>query len=242
MEKNVVCMPTKIDPLFRVLAEIGFVDIFLPFIIVLTVAYALLERTRVLGVEKGHARHNLNAAVSVVIALFVVGSSHVLGITTSIIQYAGLFAVIILAVVLLLGLFGVQNLPENKWWNAVFFVVIMLVSGSVFYSMGWFGRGSDAFIVLFFVFFLLLFIIKVWLKDTPHAHSGQLPAGSVPGGQTHRHSVPTRRQTHAQRAAAPPQQPVIAPPVSEQQEAEGEGEGRPEGSNFVLGEGTRRPI
>ncbi|MBI4140363.1 hypothetical protein HY485_00855 [Candidatus Woesearchaeota archaeon] len=218
-------MPTKIDPLFRVLAEIGFVDIFLPFIIVLTVSYALLERTRVLGVEKGHARHNLNAAVAVVIALFVVGSSHVLGITTSIIQYAGLFAVIILAVVLLLGLFGVQHLPENKWWNAVFFVVIMLVGGSVFYSMGWFGRGSDAFIVLFFVFFLLLFIIKVWLKDTPHSHAVHQHQGAVSNGQTTRNNGPNNKKKPVEMAALQ-QQPASPQIASEQQEAEGAEEGR----------------
>ncbi|MBI4141719.1 hypothetical protein HY484_02225 [Candidatus Woesearchaeota archaeon] len=196
-------MPTKVDPLFAFLVKVGFVDIFLPFIIVLTIVYALLERTRVLGVEKNHPRHNLNAAVSIIVALFVVGSSHVLGITTSIIQYAGLFAVIILSVVLLLGLLGVQHLPENKWWNAVFFIVIMLVGGSVFYSMGWFGRGSDVFIILFFVFFLLLFIIKVWLKDVPH--TAHLPAGAVANGKTTRNNGLVSKKKEAD-LAAPEQQ------------------------------------
>lgn len=196
-------MPTKIDPLFRFLELIGFVDIFLPFVIVLTVVYAVLERTRVLGVEQGHARHKLNAVVAITLGLFVVGSSKILGITTSIVQYAGLFAVIILAVVLLLGLFGVQHLPENKWWNAVFFVIIMLVSLSVFYSMGWFGRGSDVFIILFFVFFLLLFVIKVWLKDAHPAHAAsQVQAGAPPTGQPpNRNAVQQSPGEHAARAA-----------------------------------------
>lgn len=235
-------MPTKIDPLFRFLDMIGFVDIFLPFVIVLTIVYAILERTRVLGVEKGHARHQLNAAVAVILALFVVGSSKVLGITTSIVQYAGLFAVIILAVALLLGLFGVQHLPENKWWNAVFFVIIMLVSLSVFYSMGWFGRGSDVFIILFLVFFLLLFVIKVWLKDSHPAHTAaQLPAGqpTVHRGQPpNRNAGPTRQSEHAARAAAPvAQQGRPTRPTSR-----GEDFDVPFGEEPVFGEGEEEQV
>ena len=194
-------MATKIDPLFRFLDAIGFVAVFLPFVIVFTLTYAFLEKTQVLGVEKGHARHKLNAMVAVIVGLLVVGSSNVLGVTTAIVQYIGLFAVIVLAVALLLGLFGVQHLPDNKWWNAIFFVVFMLLAVGVFHAMGWFGRGSDVFVAVFVIFFLLLFIIKIWLKKEPVVQNQVLQPATH-----HNHAPPTgavgaRPGEHARRAA-----------------------------------------
>jgi len=204
-------MPTKIDPLFRVLDAIGFVTVFLPWIIVFTLTYAFLEKTKVLGVEKGHARHKLNAVVAATLGLLVVGSSNVLGITTWLIQSMGLLAVVVLAGALLLGLFGVQHLPDTVWWNAVFFVVFMLVAMSVFYAMGWFGRGNGV-VVVFVLFFVVLFIIKFWLKQTPQAPQDQLQHPATQGHPpSPRGAVGARPNQQARRAgpASSQRRPVV---------------------------------
>ena len=59
--------------------EIGVYDVVLPFLLVFTIVYAILEKTRVLGTEtfegKKYSRKNLNAIVAFVIAFLVVAST-----------------------------------------------------------------------------------------------------------------------------------------------------------------------
>lgn len=155
-------MPATIDPVIRFLGFIGVVDVVLPFILVFTMIYAFLEKSKILGDEK----HRFNAIVSVMIALFVVGSANILGLTTQIVQYLGLFTIIVLAFVLVFGLLGVEHLPQNKVWNSVFFIVFMFISVSVFRSLGWFGQDNDWFWWIFVLFFVVLFVLKIWLEQT----------------------------------------------------------------------------
>ena len=56
--------------------ELGVYDIVLPFILVFTIMFAILERTAVFGFEgEKHTKKNINAMVSFVIAFMVVASS-----------------------------------------------------------------------------------------------------------------------------------------------------------------------
>src|SRR3989344_5673734 len=129
-------MPATIDPVIRFLGFIGVVDVVLPFILVFTMIYAFLEK------------------------------SNILGLTTQIVQYLGLFTIIVLAFVLVFGLLGVEHLPQNKVWNSVFFIVFMFISVSVFRSLGWFGQDNDWFWWIFVLFFVVLFVLKIWLEQT----------------------------------------------------------------------------
>lgn len=155
-------MPTTIDPILRFLDFIGLVDVVLPFVLVFTMIYAFLEKSKILGDEK----HRFNAMISVMIALFVVGSANILGLTTLIVQYLGLFAIVILAFALVFGLLGVENLAQNKVWNSVFFIIFMFIAVSVFKSLGWFGQDNDWFWWVFVLFFVILFVLKIWLGKT----------------------------------------------------------------------------
>ena len=60
------------------LDKIGIYDVVLPFILVFTIVFVILEKTRVLGTEtiegKPYTKKNINAMVAFVIAFFVVGS------------------------------------------------------------------------------------------------------------------------------------------------------------------------
>jgi len=55
-----------------VMEQIGFTEIVLPFIIVFTVVFAVLQKSRVLGADaKGNPKTNYNAMVAFVIGFFV---------------------------------------------------------------------------------------------------------------------------------------------------------------------------
>lgn len=54
-----------------VLEQIGFTEVVLPFVIVFTVVFAVLQRSKVLGVDsKGNPKANYNAMVAFVIGFF----------------------------------------------------------------------------------------------------------------------------------------------------------------------------
>ena len=76
-------MATVIDPVFRFLDVLGFVDVVLPFVLLFTILYAVFEKTKVLGVEKGHPYHRLNVLVAGILSLFVVGSASLLNVSAT---------------------------------------------------------------------------------------------------------------------------------------------------------------
>ncbi len=202
-------MPTSIDPLIRFLDSLGVVDVFLPFVLVFTIIYAFLEKTKVFGEEAGHSKHKINAIIAVIIGLFVVGSANILNLTNTIVQYIGLLSIIVISFALLLGLFGVEHLPQNKVWNSIFFVVFMVVSIYVFGELGWFGRGNDFFIVIFVLFFLILFFIKIWLSQESAAPKAQVKEGSAGGHSTSaRGAGPVSKKAQAQKASPAHKRPT----------------------------------
>lgn len=211
-------MPTSIDPLIRFLADIGIVDVFLPFVLVFTMVYAFLEKTKVFGEQEGHSKHKINAIIAVVIGLFVVGSANILNLTNTIVQYIGLLSIIVISFALLLGLFGVEHLPQSKVWNSIFFVIFMVISIYVFGELGWFGRGNDFFIVIFVLFFLILFFIKIWLAQDSAAPDTKINEGSAGGHSTSKRGAgPVSKKAQAQKAASHkrPQEPEGVPTEEE---------------------------
>src|SRR3989338_9518794 len=66
------------------LGRAGVYDVILPFILVFTIVFAILEKTKVFGMEniegKEYTRKNLNAMTAFVIALLVIGSAQIVDI------------------------------------------------------------------------------------------------------------------------------------------------------------------
>ena len=119
------------------LAEIGIFDVVLPFLLVFTIMFALLEKTKVFGTEKvgehEYSKKHLNSLASFVIAFFVIASSRLVEIITEI---SANVVVLVLAgtfFLLLAGSFHQQK-PEGFFLEGRFknlFMTIMFV-GLVF--------------------------------------------------------------------------------------------------------------
>lgn len=112
--------------------RIGIFDVVLPFLLVFTIVFAILEKTRVFGTEKikdiDVTRKNLNAMVSFVVAFFVIASSRLVAIITEV--SANMVVLLMLSVLflILVGSFHQQK-PEGFFLGDGFvkngFVVVM---------------------------------------------------------------------------------------------------------------------
>ncbi len=85
--------------------EFGLFDVVLPFLLVFTLMFAILEKTRVLGTENDKPRANLNSMVSFIIALLVVATNKIVSIINEALPNVVLIIVMILSFLIMLGLF-----------------------------------------------------------------------------------------------------------------------------------------
>ena len=69
------------------LDKIGMWDVVLPFVLVFTVVYAVLEKTKVLGTEAGEPKHRFNAIAAFVVAFFTLVAVDVMNIVSRLAQY-----------------------------------------------------------------------------------------------------------------------------------------------------------
>src|SRR3989337_1536276 len=101
---------TAVTPFRQVLVffdSIGLFDVVLPFLLVFTVVFAILEKTKVFGIEeiegKKYTRKNLNSIAAFVIAFLVIASARLVEIVTTV---SANMVVLLLLVVLFLLLVG----------------------------------------------------------------------------------------------------------------------------------------
>ncbi|PIN74515.1 hypothetical protein COV18_06455 [Candidatus Woesearchaeota archaeon CG10_big_fil_rev_8_21_14_0_10_37_12] len=110
---------------FEALAQLGLVDVILPFILVFTITYAVLQNTRVFGVENGKPKHKINAMIAFIIGFLIVIATNLLGIINMIVMYFVLFLITGVLISVILGVSGLQteNIGRNKSVGALMFVL-----------------------------------------------------------------------------------------------------------------------
>lgn len=114
--------------------NIGVFDVVLPFLLVFTIVFALLERTKVFGTEKiegkEYTKKNLNSAAAFVISFLVVASSELVEVIT---EVSSKFVVLLFLVVLFLLLVGsfFKEEPHGVFleggWKTAFMSIIFVV-------------------------------------------------------------------------------------------------------------------
>lgn len=81
-------MASIMEEVLQFLSTIGFFDVLLPFLLFYALIFALLERTRIFGVEKVKIgdrteelpRKNLNAIISFALSFFAIASAQIVGV------------------------------------------------------------------------------------------------------------------------------------------------------------------
>jgi hypothetical protein len=114
--------------------QLGLTDVILPFILVFTVVFAVLQKSKVLGVYgDGKPKANLNAMVAFVLAFFVLIMVRTLEVITWFARYVVLLLVAFVFLGILVSFLGVQA----KWKGALMFVALALLSAVFVESLVW---------------------------------------------------------------------------------------------------------
>ncbi len=135
---------------------LGVYDVILPFLLVFTIVYALLEKTKVFGTEevgegKKITRKNLNSMVAFVSAFFVVASTKLVAFINETVAHVVLLLILSVCFLLLAGSFHTgakEFFLEGTWKNifmAIMFIGILLIglnaakteSGESWLEYGW---------------------------------------------------------------------------------------------------------
>ena len=149
------------------LEDIGFYDVALPFLLVFTITFAILQKIKIFG-EKGK---NFNAVVAVVMAFLVVRAKPIVEVINTFLPQISLISIIIVVTLLLLGI--LLNRENTSFTGALGGVGILLTIGAVVFAFlsssgalglelpSWlnFSSGDWNFIIgllVFFAFFVYI--------------------------------------------------------------------------------------
>ncbi len=180
--------------------KFGFFDVILPFLLVFTVIFGILEKTKIFGTEelKSHkkpiARRNLNAMVAFCVAFFVVAAGQVVDIMRAALPWVVLVLIFLIAFFILFGALmgeGQFNIWEGKntklrgtFITAIFLAMIAIILGAmgllkatVDYLYANISGGVLSTIVLFVI---IIIAIGYVLKDPAKSGSN----GGSTGGTT----------------------------------------------------------
>lgn len=161
------------------LEEAGILDVLLPFILVFTIVFAVLTKTKILGEENGKPRKNFNAVIALVMGLAVV-IPHVIGsypdgadvvvIINNALPNVSVVLVAVIMLLLIMGVFGGDvNIAGSSLagWAVIFAIVATVVifanAAEWFILPDWLNFLEDpetqALVVVILVFALIIWFI-----------------------------------------------------------------------------------
>ncbi len=168
--------------------DIGLYDVVLPFLLVFTIVFAILEKTKVFGSDKiegkEYSKKNINAMVSFVIAFFVVASSRLVEIITEVSSNVVILLLLVILFLLLVGSFfkeGTGVFLEGGW--RIFFMVLMFAGIVLIFlnAIGWLdqvwdfvggGGGGNAVGAIILIVIIILFMVYIVKEPKSFSKTG----------------------------------------------------------------------
>ncbi len=158
---------TVLGDAVELLQDFGFFDVILPFLLVFTIVFGILEKTKIFGTEgeKQLPKKNINAMVAFVIAFFVLAAKEII---TSFQESLPIVALVLTAIVSFLMLIGAFSSSKEEfnfmemfggWKTPLAIIFVISIVAIFFHSFGWLepiydyftGRGQDVFIIAVFL-------------------------------------------------------------------------------------------
>lgn len=159
--------------------QVGLFDVVLPFMLVFTIVFAILEKSKVFGMEdidgKKYTRKNLNAVAAFVLAFFVVASSKLVAVITDVSANAVLLLLLSVLFLMLVGSFFKEGEPVflTGGWKMLFMLIMFVGIALLFLnSLGWLdelwnfmsggspGEGVGAAVLIVIIVLFIVFIVK----------------------------------------------------------------------------------
>ena len=124
--------------------KLGVYDVVLPFLLIFTIVYAILEKTKIFGEEKvegkAYSRKNLNGMTAFVIAFFVVTSTKLVALINEVLANTVLLLLLSVCFLLLAGSFhsGKEEFFLQKGWKTFFMIIMFIGIVLIFlHALGW---------------------------------------------------------------------------------------------------------
>src|SRR3989344_5332618 len=185
---------TPFREVLNFLDGVGLFDVVLPFLLVFTIIFAIMEKTRVLGTEEhdGHkySKKNLNAMVAFVVAFLVIAAKELVEIINTTVASAVIVLFFSVLFLLLIGAFqkeGQDSVFLEGTWKHIFMIITFLAIVGIFLNAikgedgkTWLekitdftGGGGDMLVGSILLFAMMIFFIVYATKDNEsHGHSG----------------------------------------------------------------------
>ena len=183
--------------------ELGIYDVILPFLLVFTIVFAVLEKTKLFGTEKvgdkEYPKKNLNSIVAFVAAFLVVASTRLVAAINESVANVVLLLLLSICFLLLIGLFykeGESCSLEGKW-RSLFMVIMFLGVVLIFLQaikvdnrgivqyvydylmVNWQSNFTASVILIIFIV-----IFMVWVTASPSAPSPPSTGGGTGGSSS----------------------------------------------------------
>jgi hypothetical protein len=87
----------------------GLYEIALPFLLIFTIVFAILEKTKIFGTTKdGESKSNINVVVAIILGLLIVNQFEIVDRLNLFLPKVSLFIVVAIMFLILLGVFGAK--------------------------------------------------------------------------------------------------------------------------------------
>jgi hypothetical protein len=130
--------------------DLGVYDVVLPFLLVFTIVFAILEKTRVLGtdmIDKHHySKKNLNSMVAFCVAFFVILSQTLVSAISEALANIVVLLLVSVCFLLLIGSFAKETKEPvflEGWWAKIFMVIMFIGVVFIFLHAIPTGDGSN---------------------------------------------------------------------------------------------------
>lgn len=140
--------------------DFGLFDIILPFLLVFTIIFAILEKTRILGTVKfkgeDYPNKNLNSMVAFVVALLTVATANVVRTINESLPNVVLLVVISVSFLIMIGVFmKTEELDLRSKHKRLYmtFIIIMFISVIAIFLNSIYDKDGNSWleIILYFI-------------------------------------------------------------------------------------------
>jgi drug/metabolite transporter (DMT)-like permease len=123
--------------------QLGVYDVVLPFLLIFTMVFAMLEKTKIFGVDekdgKKVTRKNLNAMIAFCVAFLVVASSQLVALINITIAKTMVLLVAGILFMILAGSFSKDEelFLKGGWQKAFMWIMFLGIALILLYNLGW---------------------------------------------------------------------------------------------------------
>ena len=159
-------MVSQIQDIFSQLQDVGLYDFILPFLLVFTIVFAILEKTYIFGkTTNGESKRNINAIVALILGLVIINQFEIIQSLNNFLPKISFFIIVSLMILILFGLFGAN---VEKGLGGVLLLLAAIVSlVATYWALGpsldfrvpYWVQDNVAMIIVLLIFFIIIFAV-----------------------------------------------------------------------------------